>query len=57
MVEVSPPEPFYHLSIQNNHNFIVEGLTAHNMFINVKLPSGSREKIQASPTDSVESIK
>lgn len=44
-------ELFYHFSVKNNHNFIVNNLIAHNMFINVKLPTGDIESVSITPHD------
>jgi hypothetical protein len=39
------PEEFYHLCIKNNHNFIVNGAIAHNLYVNVIIPNGATERV------------
>lgn len=56
-VRLGEREEFYHVSMARNHNWVVGGVVAHNMFINIKLPDGGKEKVQASPTSSIEAIK
>ncbi|KAL4473671.1 hypothetical protein ABPG74_022535 [Tetrahymena malaccensis] len=47
----------YHLTIQKNHNFFVNGILAHNKQIFVKTLTGKTITLNAKGTDTIESIK
>jgi hypothetical protein len=50
------PEPFYHICIKNNHNFIIGNTIAHNMMIFVDV-SEDKLPLYVQPSDTIESIK
>lgn len=55
--ESIPAEPYFHICIKKNHNFIVGGFIAHNMEIYVKTLTGKTISLDVEPTDSIETVK
>jgi hypothetical protein len=51
--ELIPAEPFFHICVKKNHNFIVSGLVAHNMQIYVKTLTGITATLNADPLESI----
>lgn len=43
--------------MKNNHNFIANGLIAHNMYLSIMIPNGNIEKISIEPNTPFVSIK
>lgn len=51
------PSKFYHLCVKNNHNFIANGIIAHNMLIFVKTLTGKTIEVNVSPSDTILLVK
>ena len=55
--EYIPAQPYFHICIKKNHNFIVGGFIAHNMEIYVKTLTGKTITLDVEPTDTIENVK
>jgi ubiquitin len=54
---IAYPEPFFHICTQSNHNFVVNGLIAHNMQIFVKTLTGKTITLDVESSDTLLNVK